>query len=182
MALPDGYAIRPYREADAAALADAEARAGRLFAAHGFAELAETPAMAPDAFHARATAGETLVCAHRGDGPVAFAITGPVGPFLHLMELSVDPAHGRQGIGAALLDAVVARSVDAGLAGVSLSTFRDVPFNAPFYARHGFLPCAPGEAPAATRARFLLEIPPGIAPETRLIMLRRNSESAGGKA
>lgn len=131
--------------------------------------------MPPEIFDRRATAGDTLVCSHRDDGPIAFAMTGPIGPFLHLMELSVDPAHGRRGVGTALLGAVVAKSALDGLAGVSLTTFRDVPFNAPFYARNGFRPCPPEEAPAPLAERFLREIPPGIDPATRLIMLRRNN-------
>ena len=57
----------------------------------------------------------------------------------HLEQLVVDPAHGRQGFGAALLDAVCREVASRGGRRVTLRTFADVPWNAPFYARHGFV-------------------------------------------
>ncbi|WPZ15330.1 GNAT family N-acetyltransferase [Nitratireductor rhodophyticola] len=151
-----------------------EARAARLFAAHGYAALAATPAMASEAFDRIALENQTLVAEHETDGAVGFAICGAIGPFLHLKELSVAPEHGKRGLGTALLSAVVGESVSRGLDGVSLSTFRAVPFNAPFYARHGFVEQPLISAPEALRERFFSEIPPGIAAESRVLMLRRN--------
>ncbi|GAB5508592.1 MAG: GNAT family N-acetyltransferase [Nitratireductor sp.] len=151
-----------------------EARAARLFAAHGYAGLAATPAMASNAFDRIALENHTLVAEHEADGAVGFAICGNIGLFLHLKELSVAPEHGKRGLGSALLRAVVAESVSRGLDGVSLSTFRAVPFNAPFYARHGFVEQPLISVPEALKERFFLEIPPGIAAESRVLMLRRN--------
>jgi N-acetylglutamate synthase-like GNAT family acetyltransferase len=48
------------------------------------------------------------------------------------------PAFGGRRIGAALLDAVAERARADGLARLTLSTFRDVPWNAPWYRRLGF--------------------------------------------
>ncbi|WP_295808042.1 GNAT family N-acetyltransferase [uncultured Nitratireductor sp.] len=169
------YVIRNYRQTDAALLPAVEVRAGQLFAAHGYAELAASPAMAADAFDKLASQNRTLVAAHDTDGAVGYAIAGAIGTFFHLKELSVAPEHGRRGLGGALVKAVVAESVARGLDGVSLSTFRAVPFNAPFYARHGFAELPLEDAPEALRARFLTEVPPGIPPESRLLMLRRNT-------
>jgi GNAT superfamily N-acetyltransferase len=47
-------------------------------------------------------------------------------------------------IGAALLDAVAERARAAGLDGLSLSTFREAPWNAPYYRRLGFVEVAGG--------------------------------------
>ncbi|WP_367716850.1 GNAT family N-acetyltransferase [Nitratireductor sp. GISD-1A_MAKvit] len=150
-------------------------RAAQLFAEHGFHGLAATPATAPDAFHRLASQNHTLVAEHHIDGAAGFAICDQIGSFLHLKELSVAPEHGRKGLGSALLRAVIAESVSRGLTGVSLSTFRDVPFNAPFYARHGFAEQPLARVPDALRERFFDEVPEGIAAETRLLMLRRNN-------
>lgn len=55
-----------------------------------------------------------------------------------IAEIDVLPAHGRCGIGAALLDHACAWARAAGYRRIDLGTLADVPWNAPFYARHGF--------------------------------------------
>jgi len=55
-----------------------------------------------------------------------------------IAEIDVLPSHGRQGIGAALLEHACAWARMAGYRQVDLGTLADVPWNAPFYARHGF--------------------------------------------
>ena len=59
-------------------------------------------------------------------------------PAIGIAELDVLPEHGRQGIGAALLEHACAWARSAGYRRVDLGTLADVPWNAPFYARHGF--------------------------------------------
>ena len=64
-------------------------------------------------------------------------------------------------VGFALLRRVCESAQAAGRDRVTLSTFRDVPWNAPFYARHGF------------RVLSLAEMTPG------LIRLRENEQGRG---
>jgi GNAT superfamily N-acetyltransferase len=71
-----------------------------------------------------------------GDPPVAFAYVMRLDEHLHLEQIAVRPEHTRRGIGLALMAAVIER---AGALGVTLTTFRDVPWNAPWYARQGFV-------------------------------------------
>jgi ribosomal protein S18 acetylase RimI-like enzyme len=56
----------------------------------------------------------------------------------HLEQLAVHPDHQRRGHGGALLEAVTDRARAAGYAELTLSTYADVAWNAPFYRRHGF--------------------------------------------
>ncbi len=56
----------------------------------------------------------------------------------HLWQLSVHPAHLRQGRGSALVAAVCDWAVRQGFEAVTLTTFRDVPWNEPFYSQLGF--------------------------------------------
>jgi GNAT superfamily N-acetyltransferase len=73
-----------------------------------------------------------------GEPVVGFAhLTEPDG-HAHLEQVSVLPAYGRQGIGTALVRAVMEEARWAGHDRLSLCTFRDVPFNGPFYAALGF--------------------------------------------
>lgn len=73
-----------------------------------------------------------------GDPPVGFAAVEEVDGAAHLEQISVRGDLTGQGIGVRLLDAVMARAAEAGSPGVSLLTFRDVAWNGPWYARHGF--------------------------------------------
>ncbi|WP_433478537.1 GNAT family N-acetyltransferase [Spirillospora sp. CA-142024] len=73
-----------------------------------------------------------------GDPPVGFAAVEEVDGAVHLEQISVRGDLVGRGIGARLLDEVKARAAAAGSSGVSLLTFRDVPWNGPWYARHGF--------------------------------------------
>lgn len=53
-------------------------------------------------------------------------------------QISVAVAHGRKGIGTALLTRAIEQARARGADSVVLNTARDAPWNAPWYARHGF--------------------------------------------
>jgi GNAT superfamily N-acetyltransferase len=84
-----------------------------------------------------------------GDPPVGFACVDLVDGAAHLWQLSVVPSAGRRGLGTSLVEAVCAWAGAQGLPAVTLTTFRDVPWNGPFYRRLGF--------------RELDELTPGLA-------------------
>lgn len=170
--LPDGYRIRMRVAVDDPALVDVENRASELFRDHGLPDVAD--ASVPDVAVLRVMmAGQKVwVAVDATEYPVGFAVAGAIDGYLHLRELSVDPAHGRKGLGAALVETVVAEAGTGNYAGTSLTTFRDLPFNAPFYARLGFAVMPLDAAPAALKAQFLSEMPPGIDPGARVLMLR----------
>ena len=67
-----------------------------------------------------------------------FAYAAVIDDCCHLEEVSVLPQYGRLGIGTALVGAVREHAIRAGLRGVTLTTFRDVAWNVPFYRRLGF--------------------------------------------
>ncbi|MEM8769985.1 MAG: GNAT family N-acetyltransferase [Pseudomonadota bacterium] len=72
------------------------------------------------------------------DQPVGFAVCEESAVTLHLLELSVHPDHGRRGLGRRLVTRVVEEAAARGLEAVTLTTFADIPWNAPFYAAMGF--------------------------------------------
>lgn len=85
-------------------------------------------------------------------GMVWVALEGEVGPVgfvwldaeldegvIGIAEIDVLPAFGRRGIGAALLEHACDWAGAAGYRRVDLGTLADVPWNAPFYAGHGFV-------------------------------------------
>jgi GNAT superfamily N-acetyltransferase len=91
-----------------------------------------------ETFAAAQQAGRLWVARAASGELVGFALVTEIEGYAHLDELDVLPAYGRRGVGSALLAAVCAWSRDAGYAGVTLRTFRDVPWNAPFYQKRGF--------------------------------------------
>ncbi len=83
---------------------------------------------------------EALLVATPDEGgpPVGYAWIELLEGATYLEQLSVLPEQGRQGVGTALLEAVVDWARARGDRVVTLTTFRDVPFNGPLYAKRGF--------------------------------------------
>jgi GNAT superfamily N-acetyltransferase len=82
-----------------------------------------------------------LLVADAAAGParvVGFAHVLRLEGTAHLEQLAVHPDHHRQGHGTALLHAAIDRARDEGYDALTLSTYAEVPWNAPFYRRHGF--------------------------------------------
>jgi GNAT superfamily N-acetyltransferase len=102
--------------------------------------------------------------------PVGFALVTRVGDEWHLQEMDVLPEHGRRGLGRALLAAACEWVRAQGGSTLTLTTFRDVPWNAPFYERCGFRRLADHELTPALRAELADEAAHGLPPETRVAM------------
>lgn len=80
-----------------------------------------------------------LLVADVGDGVIAgFVHVLELDGHAHLEQLSVSPEHARRGYGRMLVEAAMAYARDRGHDRMSLRTFADVPWNAPFYERLGF--------------------------------------------
>ena len=156
--LPDLYHFREYHPDIAWALHEIDRKGTALLADHGFPSLLDEPAPALGRYRDWLAEHIVFVAADRLNRPVGFSVaTDRLGGeasvhYLHL--LVVDPAHGRRGIGAALLEANASRARWAYQPAIALSTFRAVPFNAPFYRRHGFHDVDVAAADPALRAQF----------------------------
>jgi ribosomal protein S18 acetylase RimI-like enzyme len=83
--------------------------------------------------------------AHDAERPIGFAVCEAFDDGLHLWELAVRREAQGRGVGRALIDAAIAEARRRGLPAVTLSTFREIPWNAPFYARLGFETLADGD-------------------------------------
>lgn len=90
--------------------------------------------------------GFLLVAAGTEDGPaIGFAHVLELDHEggTHLEQLAVLRDAGRRGHGSALVRAALAEASRRGHRRMTLRTYADVPWNAPFYARHGFVESAP---------------------------------------
>ncbi len=84
-----------------------------------------------------------LVVLVAGDPPIGLCRIDRVGGGAHLEQLSVHPDHGRHGAGRALLRAGCTWAAGEGYDALTLATYRDVPWNGPFYASEGFVEIGP---------------------------------------
>ncbi|MGP3957183.1 GNAT family N-acetyltransferase [Nonomuraea sp. 3N208] len=101
-----------------------------------------------------------------------FALVGWVDGNLHLEQLAVHPDNMRQGIGGRLVAAVIDHAGAAGAPHVTLTTYRDVPWNAPWYARHGFTVLPEEEWGPELQALVEHERELGIEVAPRVVMSR----------
>ncbi|GAB2496091.1 GNAT family N-acetyltransferase [Pseudoxanthomonas sangjuensis] len=132
-----GFVVRDGNEADVDALLDIERRAARLLLDRGGLDLFAMHGLSRDDLDAGIREG-ILHVVETGGARAGFALAGEVDGNAHLFEIDVLPEHGRHGIGSALLESVCAEATRRGYPAITLTTLRDVPWNAPFYARRGF--------------------------------------------
>lgn len=124
--------IRPADEDDLAQLPDICSRAESLFRVSGL-DLPPLP-FPTDTMHDAVT---VLVA---GRPAVGFVRLDEIDGNAHVHRLAVVPPRMRQGLGSALLEAACAWAQAQGYPAVTVITFADVPWNAPFYAARGFVP------------------------------------------
>jgi GNAT superfamily N-acetyltransferase len=84
-----------------------------------------------------------LVILVSGDPPRGFCRIDGLAGGAHIEQLSVHPDAGRQGRGRALLQAACGWATAQHYSELTLATYRDVPWNAPFYASEGFIEAGP---------------------------------------
>jgi GNAT superfamily N-acetyltransferase len=72
------------------------------------------------------------------DVAVAYLLVDVVDGAAHVEQVSVHPAHARNGLGRQLIDTATLWAGERGHEVVTLTTFAEVPWNAPYYARLGF--------------------------------------------
>lgn len=163
--------VRPARPGDLPVLPTIERAAARRFVGLDLAVDLDD-AMGPDALAAACSDGRLWVAVDAHDGPVGFAVAERLGDAGHLEEMDVLPEAGGQGLGTLLIEAVCAWATAQKLPAVTLCTFRDVAWNAPFYARRGFVVLQEDELGPALRARRLEEAARGLGLEDRVCMRR----------
>jgi len=132
--------IRPATRADLRLLGGIEATGDEQFREHfgydpGFGE-------PPSGEHRAAQPGFLLVVEEDGE-VVGFAHVLEVEGTAHLEQVSVRSDRQQRGLGRALVEAVEAEAARRGHGVLTLMTYAEVPWNAPFYATCGFAETEP---------------------------------------
>lgn len=166
------YRIRPARAAEADILREIERAAGQSFIAVGYADVARhEPTPAADLRDA-ATDGALFVAVDTADRPVGFLLSSEVDGDLYVRELAVHPDHAGHRLAVPLLAAAddLARSLD--LPALLLTTFRNVPWNAPYYARLGFREVSPADYGGGLQIVIARQRIAGLDISARVVMRR----------
>ena len=163
--------IRTAHRDELPALQDLELAAGVLFREIGMTDVAEHPPPALEVFEHARDAGQLWVSVDAADRPTGFVLVELVDDGVHIEQVSVHPEHQGHGIGRQLIEYVDAWAARQGYPVLTLSTFRSVPWNGPYYARLGFAEL-PELTPGLVRIRAA-ETAFGLDPAERVFMLRR---------
>ena len=162
--------VRPATFHDVAALPAIERAAGQRFREiPALAWLADSPAISAERHLACIEQGMSWL-ALVGDKPVGFILAEIHPTSLFIVELSVHLDWQRKGVGRQLIACAVEQARKLGLTSLTLTTFRDVPWNAPFYTRLGFAMLDELTLPAGLAAKREQETRHGLPPESRCAM------------
>jgi GNAT superfamily N-acetyltransferase len=137
--------IRQARHHELELLRTIEHDACRAFADIGMPEIASDPAAPIAELEAYRAAGDAWVAVDESDRPVAYLLTHLVDGCAHIEQVSVASAHAQRGLGAALIEHLARSAAAREIPALTLTAFRDVPWNAPYYARLGFEVLAPAD-------------------------------------
>ena len=168
----DAGVIRAATEDDVADLQSVERAANQMFREVGMEAVADYPATSAAELSTLIGDGRAWVVVDDRDRPVACLFFAVVDGCAHVEQVSVHPDHAGRGLGKLLLARVVELARGRGLAALTLTTFRDVPWNAPFYERRGFRVLTDRELTDGLVARRATEAAAGLDPDLRVAMRR----------
>ena len=176
--------IRPARRADFEAIREIEIEAGRRFTAIGMEAVADDGPYSAAELEAFLEGDLAWVAVDGANVTVGYVVAGLVDNMAHIEQVSVRPSHGRQGIGTGLVEHVATWARAKGLDAVTLTTFANVPWNAPLYQRLGFQPIADERLAPGLAAIGRREAERGLDrwPRTAMIRTLHRKEDAMAEA
>lgn len=164
--------IRTAHRDELPGLQELEVAAGVLFRDIGMTDVAEHPPPALEVFEQLRQTGRLWVSVDEADQPTGFVFVELVDGAVHVEQISVHPEHQGRGIGRQLIEYVDRWAAAQGISALTLSTFRSVPWNGPYYARLGFAELPAAELTPGLAAIQDAETVLGLDPAERIFMRR----------
>ena len=163
-----GWSLRLARPADAETMPSIERAAAVAFADEATMDPARTRSKADYARLIRK--GHSLV-SHVGAEMAGFLVAEPFRRELHIWEMDVHPTFQKRGIGAGLVRAAQIDARNTGFKALTLTTFRDLAWNGPFYARLGFEEVTALDAHLRLSGELANEVDDGLPADRRCAMI-----------
>ena len=146
-----GVKVRQARAEELCQLSAIEFDAQQRYRSVGYDYCADGPLRDAEE-HRRAFDHGVVLVAETGAELVGFMLVWPADARAHIVEVSVLRAYQGHGIGRALFAAVESWARENGYAELTLTTYLEVPWNAPLYGSLGFSRFIPGaESPELTQ-------------------------------
>lgn len=164
------FSVRPTTIADTALLPAIEQDAGQRFRdIPELAWIADGPAISLENHQQFVRRGMSWV-ALTDNRPVGFLLAEAQGKSLFIVEISLHRAWQGKGLGRKLMAYMQAWASQHCFSELTLTTFRDVPWNVPWYARVGFEMLPETSLSAVLRQKLAQEVAHGMAYESRCAM------------
>ncbi|WP_434992269.1 GNAT family N-acetyltransferase [Arthrobacter sp. Ld5] len=130
--------IRLAQVDDVEVLSDIERAADAVFRNEGMETVADGETMPIPELLRYQREGRAWVDTDEVDRPLAYLLLDVIDGSAHIEQVSVHPSHAGRGKGRQLIEVAAEWAKQQGYAVLTLTTFADVPWNAPYYARLGF--------------------------------------------
>lgn len=166
------YAIRSARPDEAGLMREIECAAAQAFIAVGYPALAAGEPTAAEEFRAAAAEGMLAAAVDGNDRAVGFLLAAELDACLYVQELDVHPDHAGHRLAVRLFEAADAMARRRHLHALTLTTFRQVPWNAPYYVRLGFAPMTDAEIGPDLRMVIERQRAAGLDMANRMAMRR----------
>ena len=166
------YSIRFARPDEVGRLREIEDEAGERFNGLDIFDEDLASSFSLDEMYRLAKLGQVWAACDDHDQPVGMIIASIRNGNAYIEELDVLPAHGRRGLGRRLIEQVCRWASERNCSAVDLSTFRDVPWNGPFYRKNGFRDLSEEEWTDDMPKIREAETAQGLVPDARVFMRR----------
>lgn len=135
------FGVRKARSSDIPLLESVERSAAQLFRTVNLGFLADGPTLDPAVLAGMAKSNYLWVAVNDWDQPIGFLGGENFEGNFHLVEVSVAQAFQGRGVGKALMMNMLDQVRKEGYKSVTLTTYRAVPWNGPWYARRKIPSC-----------------------------------------
>lgn len=166
------YSIRLARPGDVQSIREIEDEAGTLFSGLGLVNEELDTSYPLEDLVRLVSMGQVWVGCLDDGFLVGMVIASVREGAVYIEEMDVLKGHGKRGLGTRLLAVVCEWAQAQGHVAVTLSTFRDVPWNGPFYKKHGFRELPSTAWTTGMRAIREKEAQHGLRVEARVFMRR----------
>lgn len=161
--------IRPAIDADVPTMMAIELDAGEMFRTVGLDAIADEETDDPEALRAYVDEGTAWIAVIDGQ-VVGYAIGSVVDGSAHLDQVSVIRSAQGNGVGRALIERVEQWGREQRLSFITLTTFVDVAWNGPYYARLGYVDIPQNELTPGLAVIRANEIANGLDLRPRIAM------------
>lgn len=164
--------IRHADKTDYAVLPSVEADAAQVFKEYGLAAIAEMEPAPPEYYSQLPERAAVFVA--EDEAVIGFAVITEIDGQAYLKEISVCRTSSGKGVGRTLLEHAISWAA-ARYRWMVLTTFADLPFNAPFYRKAGFQEFMPDDDWPELKALRMAEQKSGLDLMPRVTMRREIS-------